>query len=552
MKKNTLRAGTLIVVFTVLAVVCMPVHAQQDDESCWAHDADYNSQDWVISLTELLRVIQFFNSLGYCPAEMLSEDGFWPPGGMNCPPPDDIVGEYHDADYNPQDWVISLTELLRVIQFFNIGGYGVVCDGSTEDGFLPAGVNRTCGPCFAEGENSEGEGQPNEGETFEGEIEGSAEGEGSASCADLPPFATFDLDPSIVSFEVGDTLTISMFPERGCDPLDITLQSYDLDVLIDEADGTTVTRLPDLASNGWQRTGSYTYTYTFGVASMGLPVALEFKITDSVGQEITYNYTVYVSPSSSEGEGEGFPEGELTEGEISEGELEGEISEGELEGEGELTEGENSEGEPVEGETGEGENSEGEGMSEGELTPEGEGTSEGELTEGEISEGEGALEGESSAEGEGSVEGEGEGLLEGELTEGEISEGELEGEATEGENSEGEPSVDPPVLTIEQENTSRTYCEGDTVAFIVTIEEGVDYGESPYRILIQLPGMSSIVRSDLGAGVHEIESPTLVGHTDSITVYPMVRVWNNNGDGESVTETYSITIYSEELCQQAS
>jgi hypothetical protein len=45
----------------------------------------------------------------------------------------------HDSDYNPDgpSWTIDLTELLRLIQFFNSGGY-TYCPGmGTEDGFCP-------------------------------------------------------------------------------------------------------------------------------------------------------------------------------------------------------------------------------------------------------------------------------------------------------------------------------------------------------------------------------------------------------------------------------
>jgi hypothetical protein len=90
------------------------------------HSADTNS-DNVISLSELLRVIQFFNSNGlHCDAG--GEDGFAPgPGSTACAP--------HAADYAPQDWQISLSELLRIIQFFNSGGYHPCAEG--EDGFCP-------------------------------------------------------------------------------------------------------------------------------------------------------------------------------------------------------------------------------------------------------------------------------------------------------------------------------------------------------------------------------------------------------------------------------
>ncbi|MCX8065335.1 MAG: immunoglobulin domain-containing protein [Candidatus Hydrogenedentes bacterium] len=94
------------------------------------HSADTNL-DYIISLGELLRVIQFFNAGGYHCASTseLSEDGYIPGYGGNtsCIP--------HTTDYLPQDWVISLQELLRIIQFFNSGGYRV-CEGS-EDGFCP-------------------------------------------------------------------------------------------------------------------------------------------------------------------------------------------------------------------------------------------------------------------------------------------------------------------------------------------------------------------------------------------------------------------------------
>ncbi len=96
------------------------------------HSADQD-QDNQISLSELLRVIQFFNSAAYHCAENPgdTEDGYIPGTGANhsCAP--------HASDYNPQNWVISLSELLRLIQFFNSGGYHA-CPGEdppTEDGF---------------------------------------------------------------------------------------------------------------------------------------------------------------------------------------------------------------------------------------------------------------------------------------------------------------------------------------------------------------------------------------------------------------------------------
>ena len=90
------------------------------------HVGDLND-DGVISLGELLRVIQFFNSNGIqCDPE--SEDGFSPgQGDTDCVP--------HSSDYNPQDWRIALNELLRFIQFFNAGGCYPCPEEETEDGF---------------------------------------------------------------------------------------------------------------------------------------------------------------------------------------------------------------------------------------------------------------------------------------------------------------------------------------------------------------------------------------------------------------------------------
>ncbi len=94
-------------------------------EGPW-HSADTNFNNR-ISLSELLRVIQFFNVDSYhCQAG--TEDGFAPgPGGTDCTP--------HASDYIPQNWMINLYELLRLIQFLNSNGYHA-CENS-EDGFCP-------------------------------------------------------------------------------------------------------------------------------------------------------------------------------------------------------------------------------------------------------------------------------------------------------------------------------------------------------------------------------------------------------------------------------
>ncbi len=91
------------------------------------HSADYNPPDYKISLSELLRIIQLYNS-GYYHCNPDGEDGYaTEKGDQTCTP--------HDADYNPHDWNISLSELLRLIQLYNASGYRA--DPGSEDGFAP-------------------------------------------------------------------------------------------------------------------------------------------------------------------------------------------------------------------------------------------------------------------------------------------------------------------------------------------------------------------------------------------------------------------------------
>ncbi|HPO16866.1 MAG TPA: matrixin family metalloprotease [Candidatus Hydrogenedentes bacterium] len=90
------------------------------------HVVDQNG-DWVIGLSELLRVIQFFNS-GAFHCQAGSEDGYAPGAG-------DQTCTAYGADYNPQDWRITLTEVLRIIQFFNSACYHV--EAGSEDGYAP-------------------------------------------------------------------------------------------------------------------------------------------------------------------------------------------------------------------------------------------------------------------------------------------------------------------------------------------------------------------------------------------------------------------------------
>ena len=93
------------------------------------HSADLDGSA-TLSLNELLRVIQFFNS-GNFGCQVGTEDGF-APGVMDhdcCPHNSDYVGGH--------SWGISLTELLRLVQFYNAGGYHACPTESTEDGYCP-------------------------------------------------------------------------------------------------------------------------------------------------------------------------------------------------------------------------------------------------------------------------------------------------------------------------------------------------------------------------------------------------------------------------------
>jgi uncharacterized repeat protein (TIGR01451 family) len=97
------------------------------------HSADYDPRDHRISRSELNRVLSFFNKGGgYACGEPDVEDGYilqeaGAQAGQftDCNP--------HDSDYNPQDWQISLNELLRLIELYNASGY--YADEKGEDGF---------------------------------------------------------------------------------------------------------------------------------------------------------------------------------------------------------------------------------------------------------------------------------------------------------------------------------------------------------------------------------------------------------------------------------
>jgi hypothetical protein len=103
--------------YLVTANFSVPVHTGDQDGS------------GRIGLSELLRVIQFFNTEGFGCQEG-TEDGYAPNApDRECTP--------HSSDYMPHNWQIELQELLRLIQFFNTGGYRYCPEAGTEDGYCP-------------------------------------------------------------------------------------------------------------------------------------------------------------------------------------------------------------------------------------------------------------------------------------------------------------------------------------------------------------------------------------------------------------------------------
>jgi N-acetylneuraminic acid mutarotase len=92
-----------------------------------AHTADQNA-DYAFDLSELLRIIQLYNS-GAFHCEAATEDGYAPgPGDQSCAP--------HASDYDGPDGQFSLSEVLRAVQFYNAPAGIMPCDTS-EDGWCP-------------------------------------------------------------------------------------------------------------------------------------------------------------------------------------------------------------------------------------------------------------------------------------------------------------------------------------------------------------------------------------------------------------------------------
>ncbi|MBI1318301.1 MAG: hypothetical protein GC168_05020 [Candidatus Hydrogenedens sp.] len=100
--------------------------AAEGEDHVHPHCSDYD-HNWRVDLSELLRVVQLFN-VGNIHCDASQPDGFAPgTGDEQCTP--------HDLDYAPQNWRMDLAEVLRIVQFYNATGYRE-CK-SSEDGYCP-------------------------------------------------------------------------------------------------------------------------------------------------------------------------------------------------------------------------------------------------------------------------------------------------------------------------------------------------------------------------------------------------------------------------------
>ncbi|MBI1320723.1 MAG: hypothetical protein GC168_17500 [Candidatus Hydrogenedens sp.] len=98
------------------------------------HNGDRNG-DARFSLSEVLRLVQLFNAPnGYfcAPAPGESEDGYWVDGTV--PGLGRATCAISAADYAAPFWILSLSELLRQIQFFNADGMHRCEEGIDPDG----------------------------------------------------------------------------------------------------------------------------------------------------------------------------------------------------------------------------------------------------------------------------------------------------------------------------------------------------------------------------------------------------------------------------------
>lgn len=88
------------------------------------HTADRDN-DNVISLSELLRLVQLFNAGGFG-CDVKAEDLYSPDStATNC--------DAHALDYSTQNFRFDFSELLRGVQLFNFGRYNYCANGTTPD-----------------------------------------------------------------------------------------------------------------------------------------------------------------------------------------------------------------------------------------------------------------------------------------------------------------------------------------------------------------------------------------------------------------------------------
>ncbi len=110
-------------------LVSLTVEAAEGELPEPIHSADTDG-DGVFSLTEMLRIIQLYNANAYY-CDDTQPDGYAP--GVSATAPQDCP--YHATDYIEKDRILSLSELLRALQIFQIGSYWFCPSDGTEDFF---------------------------------------------------------------------------------------------------------------------------------------------------------------------------------------------------------------------------------------------------------------------------------------------------------------------------------------------------------------------------------------------------------------------------------
>jgi hypothetical protein len=110
------------------AVASLDAPAGEGFTKEFCHNTD-SDRDWTVELGEVLRMIQFYNIGTYHCADD-SEDGFAPGIG------DDSCGA-HDADHLNTDGSVDMSELLRTIQFYNAEDSAYKVEDGSEDGYAP-------------------------------------------------------------------------------------------------------------------------------------------------------------------------------------------------------------------------------------------------------------------------------------------------------------------------------------------------------------------------------------------------------------------------------